>query len=141
MLGLVIEIQLFWAGSISTMDSVQKILWQPSTDDIKASRLTQYKEWLYEHHGLTFTGYESLWQWSVDKPAVFWETIVHFFNVQFHSPYNSVLSGAPMPETVWFDGGTLNYAEHIFKGMKEQETAMLFASESEPGRTISVEEM
>ena len=46
-----------------------------------------------------------------------------------------------MPKTIWFEGGTLNYAEHIFKGMLEQENAMLFASESEPGRTIRVEEM
>ena len=123
------------------MDSVQEILWQPSADDIKASRLTHYKEWLREQHGLTFSGYEALWQWSVDKPEIFWETIVHFFNVKFHSPYKSVLSGGPMPEAIWFDGGTLNYAEHIFKGMQEQVTAILFASESEPGRTIRVEEM
>ena len=123
------------------MDSVQEILWKPSAEDMKASRLTQYKVWLREHHDLTFTDYESLWQWSFDHPEMFWETIVHFFNVHFHSPYKSVLSGGPMPDAVWFEGGTLNYAEHIFKGMKEQETAMLFASESESGRTSRVEEM
>ncbi|HEY3386260.1 MAG TPA: acetoacetate--CoA ligase, partial [Saprospiraceae bacterium] len=98
-------------------------------------------EWLRKQHGLTFSDYEALWKWSVDKPEIFWETIVHFFTVKFHSPYKSVLSGGPMPEAVWFEGGTLNYAEHIFKGMMDQENAMLFASESEPGRTISVEEM
>src|SRR5687767_9726150 len=101
------------------MDSVQEILWQPSADDIKASRLTQYKEWLRKQHGLTFSDYEALWQWSVDKPEIFWETIVHFFTVKFHSPYKSVLSGGPMPEAVWFEGGTLNYAEHIFKCMMD----------------------
>ena len=123
------------------MDSSQEILWQPSAHDIKKSRLTEYRHWLTGHHNLEFPDYESLWQWSVDYPEIFWETIVIFFNVKMHSPYSSVMSGGPMPETVWFDGATLNYAEHIFLGMKDQSIAMLFASESGQERSISVTEM
>ncbi len=46
-----------------------------------------------------------------------------------------------MPETIWFEGATLNYVEHIFLGMKDQSTALLFASESGHERSISVNEM
>ncbi|MBP7239290.1 MAG: acetoacetate--CoA ligase [Saprospiraceae bacterium] len=123
------------------MDSSQEILWRPSAKDIQNSRLTEYRRWLDQHLQLAFPDYESLWQWSVDKPEIFWETIVSFFNVKMHSPYSSVMSGGPMPDTVWFEGATLNYAEHIFLGMKDQSTALLFASEAGHERSISVDEM
>ena len=82
---------------MTTMDSSREILWQPSTEDITSSRLYLYRQWLTIHHGIDFSDYESLWQWSVDQPEVFWETIAAFFKVKFHSPYTAVLSGGLMP--------------------------------------------
>ncbi len=123
------------------MDILQEILWKPSPDDITSSRLAQYRQWLKVHHNLEFADYESLWQWSVDHITLFWETLVSFFEVQFHAPYTSVLSGGPMPDALWFDGATLNYAEHIFNGMIQQKTAILFVSEQQALRSESVEEM
>lgn len=46
-----------------------------------------------------------------------------------------------MPDMVWFEGGTLNYAEHIFNGMAKQPIAILFACEQQALRSVSVEEM
>jgi len=123
------------------MDSSQEILWRPSAEDIKNSRLAEYRQWLYGHHKLEFIDYESLWEWSVDYPEVFWETIVSFFKVKMHSPFSSVISGGAMPDTLWFEGATLNYAEHIFLGMKDQTTAILFATEAGHQRRISVDDM
>lgn len=124
-----------------TMDSSQEILWRPSADDIDSSRLAQYRKWLLQHHKIGFSGYELLWQWSVDHPELFWETIVSFFKVKFHTPYSSVLSGGPMPDMVWFEGATVNYAEHIYYGMQHQSVAMLFATELDTLRTVGVDEM
>lgn len=123
------------------MNSPREILWQPSTEDITSSRLYQYRQWLTIHHRINFAGYESLWQWSVDHPDVFWETMVSFFKVRFHSPYTAVLAGGPMPETIWFEGATLNYAEHVFLGMKDQEVAILFANEQGTDISVSVSDM
>ena len=123
------------------MDSSQQILWRPSADDIDSSRLSQYRAWLLQHHHIEFADYELLWQWSVDHPQLFWETMVSFFNVKFHTPYTSVLSGGPMPDMIWFDGATVNYAEHIYYGMQHQAVAMLFATELDTLRTIGVDEM
>lgn len=123
------------------MDSSNQILWRPSTEDIDSSRLNQYRTWLQEHHRIGFADYERLWQWSVDHPSLFWETLVSFFDVRFHTPYTSVLSGGPMPDMIWFDGATVNYAEHIYYGMQHQSVAMLFATELDTMRTIGVDEM
>ncbi len=116
-------------------------LWQPSAEDIDAAQITKYRQWLKKVYQVETTDYESLWQWSVENPAMFWESLISFFNIRLHTTYTSVLSGGAMPNQVWFDGATLNYAEHIFKAMSTQETAILFESESGDQRTIRVEDM
>ncbi|HJW28740.1 MAG TPA: acetyl-coenzyme A synthetase N-terminal domain-containing protein, partial [Saprospiraceae bacterium] len=108
----------------------QEVLWNPSAELIRDSRLTEFRKWLNANHQLAFETYESLWQWSVDDPAFFWEYLASFFKVKFHAPYHKVLSDHPMPEARWFEGATLNYAEHIFLGLQQQESAILFVSES-----------
>ncbi len=123
------------------MNPLNDMLWRPSPLDIRSSRLYAYRRWLMEHHHLETPDYESLWKWSVDHPEMFWETVISFFEVKLHSPYSSVLSGGEMPDTNWFDGASLNYAEHIFKGMARQQTAILFSSEKDGLRSISVDEM
>ena len=123
------------------MDREQEILWRPATDDIRNSRLTAYRSWLMDTYSLSFGDYEALWAWSVEQPEFFWKTIADYFSVRFHSPFQSVLSGGPMPDAQWFEGGTLNYAEHIYLGMSGQDTAILFTSENGLTRQISVKEM
>lgn len=93
------------------------------------------------HHGIEFPDYETLWQWSVDDPALFWESIAKFFKIKFHTPPREILSNDPMPEAKWFEGATLNYAEQIYAGMEGQTTAILFASEVMDVQRIPVTEM
>jgi acetoacetyl-CoA synthetase len=126
---------------MTSMDSSREILWQPSAEDITSSRLYEYRQWLTHHREIDFSDYESMWEWSVQHPEIFWETIALFFKVKFHSPYTKIMSGGPMPETHWFDGATLNYAEHVYLGMKDQEVAILFANEQGVDASIGVSEM
>jgi len=123
------------------MEVLREILWTPSIEDIRASRLTEFRHWLDTSEGLSFSDYESFWQWSVDEIEDFWESLTRFFKVEFHNTYSSVLSSDPMPDAVWFRGATLNYAEHIHRGMRNQQTAMIFISEKGGERKISVDEM
>lgn len=122
------------------MNAEQEILWQAGEADIQSSRLTHYREWLTQTHGLWFSDYESLWQWTVDHPELFWLSITTYFKVRFHTPFTSVMQGE-MPDTLWFEGSTINYAEHIYAGMERQKTAILFATESGMQREVTVDEM
>ena len=124
-----------------TMPHSGDILWRASKDAIRHSRLNEYRHWLRFQHGIETADYESLWQWSVDHPALFWETIAQFFKVRFHSPYTSVLSEDEMPRAKWFEGSTLNYAEHIIRGISEQEIAILFSSEKHELTSITTTEL
>lgn len=119
----------------------KEILWQPSGGDIKNSRLYEYRLWLKDHYSVETSDYESLWRWSVEFPDIFWESISSFFNVMHHTPFINILSGDAMPDHSWFEGSTLNYAEHIYRGMSAQDTAIIFSSEKGDPRKISAHEM
>jgi acetoacetyl-CoA synthetase len=119
--------------------SSSRQLWKPSSQFIQESNLTNYAQWLGKAKGLSFEDYNSLWQWSVDNPADFWESIWQHFDVKSYLPYNEVMSKDGMPYTKWFEGATLNYAEHIMRNKTDKRPAILFASERESVTAFSWE--
>ncbi|MCY7353064.1 MAG: acetoacetate--CoA ligase [Cytophagaceae bacterium] len=118
-----------------------RILWQPSPDFIQNSNLTRYASWLKQRHGLDFQDYQELHCWSVENLETFWESLVAYFDINLYSPYNSVLSGGPMPTYRWFEGATLNYAEHVFRQKNAEHPALFFASETQPLTELSWNEL
>ncbi|MBU3820710.1 acetoacetate--CoA ligase [Flavobacteriaceae bacterium XHP0103] len=105
-------------------------LWKPSETFKQSSHLSHYRHWLKENHQLEFNSYNELWQWSIDHIEDFWESICNYFDVIFHTPYQKVLSSHNMPGAKWFEGATLNYAEHIFRNYEADKTAIIFGDES-----------
>lgn len=117
--------------------STSRQLWAPSENFVHNSNLTKYADWLKANKNLRFEDYHTMWQWSVDHPAEFWESIWQYFQVKSHSPYNWVKSDDPMPYTKWFGGAALNYAEHIFRNKTSSFPAILFASERHKLKSVS----
>lgn len=107
----------------------QKILWQPTSSFINNSNLKAFEGWLSKEKGLTFSDYDALWQWSIEELEDFWECIVQYFEVALKTPYEQVLSSRKMPGAKWFEGATLNYAEHIFRKKSDERPALLFQNE------------
>lgn len=101
-----------------------ELIWAPVPDHAAASVIARFARWLTEEKRAMLADpldYQALWQWSVEHAEDFWAAVWDFFGVKAHSPYRSVLDTPAMPGARWFQGATLNYAEH----------ALL---ESEPGR-------
>ena len=115
----------------------QNVLWKPSVEFIDQSNLKKYQDWLGEKNGLSFNSYEDLWQWSVDHVEDFWESLWGYFEIIHHSSYHTVLSSNEMPGAKWFEGATLNYAEHIFRQKSNDRPALIFHSESKIRTEIS----
>ncbi len=109
--------------------TIPKLLWQPSPTLLQDCHLTRYTQWLAKEKNLHFTDYPSLWKWSTDHVADFWESLWEFFKIEHHAPYAQVLSGQQMPDYKWFEGATLNYAEHVFRQKTDARPAILFQSE------------
>jgi acetoacetyl-CoA synthetase len=104
-------------------------LWEPPAALIERSRLREYMRWLAAERGLEFGSYDELWQWSVDDLEAFWSSIWDFFEVRADGDYERALGSREMPGAEWFAGTSLNYAEHVFAGKDDAETAILHASE------------
>jgi acetoacetyl-CoA synthetase len=122
-------------------ESVPTILWTPSDEFKRKSNLSHYNHWLEKEYGLQFSDYASLWKWSVEHPADFWESISSYFMVIHHEPYREVMSADGMPYTKWFEGSKLNYAEHIFRNKVSAHPAIVFRSEKLPLISISWSEL
>ena len=116
-------------------------LWTPDAARIDRAHLTRYRRWLDARRGLAFPDYESLWQWSVDHLEDFWATVWEFFPILAHSPYTRVLDARRMPGARWFEGATLNYAEHALAGARRPDAAtrpaIVFRSETRPRTEVS----
>lgn len=64
--------------------------------------------------------YDSLWRWSVSRPAAFWRAVWDFFDLDvLGGPLadgdDAVLASSDMPGAQWFPGTTLNYAAQVFR--------------------------
>jgi acetoacetyl-CoA synthetase len=105
-------------------------LWEPSADAIERSAMTRYMRWLAAERDLEFDGYPELWEWSVSELEDFWQSIWDHFQVEASKPPSGVLVERTMPGARWFPGAELNYAKHIFRGKRDDDVAVLHASES-----------
>jgi len=104
-------------------------LWEPPAGLVERARMTEYMRWLAAERGRELGDYEELWQWSVDDLDGFWASIWDFFDVQADGDPTPVLAERAMPGARWFPNARLNYAEHVFRGKRDGETAILHASE------------
>jgi len=118
-----------------------KKLWEGSKAFKSKSNLNAYTKWLEDKRDLKFANYHELWQWSTDNVEDFWESVWYYFKIKSHTPYSKVLSTYNMPNCKWFEGATLNYAEHIFRASKPKETAIFFSNESGVYQEISWHEL
>ena len=115
------------SGIMSAADG--ELLWEPSAELVERSRLRALMRWLEAERGLAFAGYHELWQWSVDDLDGFWSAIWEFFDVRADGDPSPVLASREMPGARWFPNTSLNYAEHVFAGKRDEEVAILHASE------------
>ncbi|WP_026997716.1 acetoacetate--CoA ligase [Flectobacillus major] len=113
-----------------------KLLWNPSLECIENSNLRLFMNYLASEKQLMFDDYQALWQWSIDNPEAFWQIFLAYSQIHYQGVFDHVIQGK-MPHTVWFEGITLNYAEHIFAYQTTTQPALLFQSERETLQAIS----
>ncbi len=122
-------------------DTVPVPLWEASEEVKQQANITRYMQWLEREKGLHFDSRQALWLWSVTHLEDFWASIWDYFHIKAAQPYTLVLSERKMPGVLWFQGATLNYAEHVFRMASPDRPAMLFRSEREQMRVVSWHEL
>jgi acetoacetyl-CoA synthetase len=119
------------------------LLWTPDKRTVANARITHYRSWLASTRGLTFTGYDELWAWSVTDVAAFWQSIWDYFDVLGDRGDGPVLTGGTMPDVTWFPGTTLNYARNALRAAwtDPARTAILFSYETGGGGYLTYGEL
>ncbi len=119
-------------------------LWTPSPATTARAEITRYAQWLASrgvgptshggNAGTSGTSYRDLWQWSVDEPAEFWDSIWDFFGVLGVRGTGPVLAGQ-MPSAEWFAGATVNYARNALRAAEADPDRVAVTFSAETGRT------
>lgn len=109
------------------------LLWQPSAAEQKASRIADYAGFLVRTRGLDFSEYAQLYNWSVEHLGDFWASIAEYFRVNIERGATPGPTGA-LPRAHWFEGATLNYAEHALT-VRDDRIALVSRNESGERRT------
>ncbi len=103
-------------------------LWTPSAARVQAAQLTRFMKQVEGHHQVALPDYDTLWQWSVDHPELFWPEVIDYAGLQFTTPWHTVLGGEGMEHAKWFEGATLNFAENLLRHRSDK-TALISIDE------------
>ena len=126
--------------SPTTTPTEGDLLWTPSAEWIDRANITRFARYAEERTGLTFPGYNDLWEWSATDLPAFWSAVWDYFDVVGTGP-DTVLEGDSIVGARWFGGAEVNLAEHIARMQTPARPAMIFASEAVEPREVSWTEM
>lgn len=106
-----------------------KMLWKPSDERIKKSRMYEFMQKINSKYGKNFKDYSELYQWSIDSIPEFWEEMWDEAGIIASKKYDSVIDDLKkMPGAKWFSGATLNFAENLLR-YRDDKTAIVFKGE------------
>jgi acetoacetyl-CoA synthetase len=134
------------AGTPETPETAPEMLWRPDSDRVAGSTIEAFRQWLRAERGVRVSDYRQLWEYSVESMGDFWSAVTEYLGVRWHARAHEVLSGG-MPGARWFDGGTLNYAEHALAGgvagaaKADDELAVVFQREDGLTRQLTFGEL
>lgn len=109
-----------------------EIMWEPTTDYMKATSMYQFKEAM----GID-GGYEDMWKWSITNGDDFWTQLMDYCQIQYTGSTLPTKEGTAMPDVTYFPNVKLNFAENLLKHGHEdsplrQEEALVSISEARP---------
>ena len=107
-----------------------ELLSSPTAEAVARARVQGFLRWLADERGIVLTSWEELHAWSVTELEQFWAAVWDYFGVRAHAPYDTVLVERTMPDTRWFPGARLNYAEHCL-GLPEDADRVAVVSVSQ----------
>jgi len=112
-------------------NAMAKKLWEPTQRKIEQSNMYHFMQSVNDQYGLELTGYDQLYQWSIENVPQFWQHFWQFAEVQCSKPCDKVLDDPKkMPYAKWFTGATLNFAQNLLR-FRDDRCALLFKGEGQ----------
>jgi acetoacetyl-CoA synthetase len=118
------------------------VLWQPSATRRKNANITRFMAAVRKEYGLDTSDYASLYRWSVENPAAFWDLFWDFAEIKAARKGDIVLAEQhKMPGARWFPEARLNYAENLLRRQDERRFAIRFRGENGENCRLSCGEL
>ena len=113
----------------------KEIIWQPSKEQIKNSKLTKFIQYC------KLNNYDELEKKSFSDPGWLWDNVIKFSDLKFYKPYSKILDESKgTPWTRWCIGGKTNIVLNCIDRHKDKEffnNTFIFA-EREDGKESSI---
>lgn len=107
-----------------------KLLWEPSEARKKQANLTRFMDFVNKKSGQKLTGYNELYDWSIENSPAFWEAMWEFGEIKASRSYDRVVDNfGDMLASKWFVGARLNFAENLLR-FRDDRKALIFKGEA-----------
>jgi acetoacetyl-CoA synthetase len=97
------------------MMTLPEVLYRPTGQTLKRSRMARYRDWLQAAGETTGTDYSALHAWSVDDIGRFWRSVWDYTGVVSAGEPQPVLESHALPGARWFPQTRLNFAENLLR--------------------------
>ncbi len=111
-------------------------LWAPSQAQIESTQLFHFARALEKKTGLSFPDYDSLWRWSVDHTAPFWDAVWDFTGVIGEKGEARIDHADRMPGAQFFPEARINFAENLLR-RRDNGIAVIFRDEKGDERSLT----
>lgn len=117
------------------------VLWQPTAEQIETANMTAFLRMIRERCAPHVDDYAALYRWSIDQPALFWQSVWEFCGVVASRPWDEVVVDFDrMPGASWFPGARLNFAENLLR-FRDDRRALVFWNETGLQRSLRYREL
>ncbi|KAJ5396685.1 acetoacetyl-CoA synthase [Penicillium cosmopolitanum] len=98
---------------MSAYTSIPRKLWEHPNPE--ATAMAEFKRSLEKTKGVKLPDYNSLYKWSIENRASFWDFCWKYFPIIHEGTYDQVVDESARIDSIpdWFAGVRLNYAENV----------------------------
>jgi acetoacetyl-CoA synthetase len=131
---------------VTVSEDAPPVVWSPDPGAAGTSNLALFARHVRDEIGIDRDplDYAALHSWSVANVGEFWRVFADFAGVRFHDRATTALAAEVMPHARWFEGSTLNYAEHALAngaGRGDGDRAVIFEREDGYSRSVTYGEL
>ena len=125
---------------VAASDGSGKV-WEPDQARRSQSNLARFIEFVRGTYASEVSDYSSLYAFSINRPASFWNAVWDFCGVIAEgSREPAVLDGDQMPGARWFPNARLNFAENLLR-FRDDRVALIAANEVGARRSFTYLEL
>lgn len=119
-------------------------MWTPSESRIKSSQMYKFFYHLKEKFGLSGDcNYETIYQFSVNSPQLFWSEIFSFYKIQFEGELTPAFLDLNFEKYSWFPNVKLSFSKNLLENgnQKEDKVALIEVIENHSIRSMTYKEL